>query len=334
MTEANTSDGRNAGVTWASQASSQCEGFCVMTLIANDRKCCLPWALAEIAVFQFALTFFATGAAFGDARIQAYRGEPFGIGRVTIGLPAGSSSAPASDDRFALTEENDRVLYPVIENKASRRILQGLLGIDGPMKVTYFFMFRGDAPLNIVAYSPAPQIISIRPSDNPKEFNRLLGDWWNANQDHYDQVFRSAQYPIVVDNFLTATWARRLNQQMPMPRRQLSQKIGAMPPWLSQLLANEDYQTEIERDMLLGRFSSDEAATIPLPDATLDKSASKTSAGPGNNGTVKKEATLNELPTPGVAIEGIEPLASHVPHECFYMRFGNFTNYLWYRDFM
>src|SRR4051794_11365318 len=305
-----------------------------MTLTENRRKCCLSWTLAEIGVFQFAVAFFATGAAFGDARIQAYRGEPFGIGRVTIDLPAGSSSAPASDDRFALTEENDRVLYPVIENKASRRILQGLLGIDGPMKVTYFFMFRGDAPLNIVAYSPAPQIISIRPSDNPKEFNRLLGDWWNANQDHYDQVFRSAQYPIVVDNFLTATWARRLNQQMPMPRRQLSQKIGTLPPWLSQLLANEDYQTEIERDMLLGRFSPNEAATIPLPDAPLEKPASNVPHAPNNEGPDKKGVAVTELPIPSPAIEGIEPLASHVPHECFYMRFGNFTNYLWYRDFM
>jgi hypothetical protein len=30
----------------------------------------------------------------------------------------------------------------------------------------------------------------------------------------------------------------------------------------------------------------------------------------------------------------IEPIATHVPQECFYLRFGNFTNYLWFRDFM
>src|SRR3954464_5479877 len=212
----------------------------------RQRKCRVIRVLAQSGAIQFAIACFAPAVAFGEVRVEAYRGEPFGIGRVTIDLSAGSSSAPASDDRFALIEEKDRVLYPVIENKASRRILRGLLGIDGPMKVTYFFMFRGDAPLNVVAYSPTPEVVSIRPSDNPKEFNRLLGDWWNANQDHYQQVFRSAQYPIVVDNFLTATGARRLNQQMPMPRRQLSQKIGTLPPWLSQLLANEDYQTEIE----------------------------------------------------------------------------------------
>jgi hypothetical protein len=30
----------------------------------------------------------------------------------------------------------------------------------------------------------------------------------------------------------------------------------------------------------------------------------------------------------------IEPLATHVPRECFYERFGSFPNYLWYRDFL
>jgi hypothetical protein len=30
----------------------------------------------------------------------------------------------------------------------------------------------------------------------------------------------------------------------------------------------------------------------------------------------------------------VEPIASRVPQECFYLRFGNFPNYLWFRDFM
>src|SRR5207253_1746659 len=67
-------------------------------------------------------------------RVEAYRGEPFGIGRVTIDLAPGSSSAPASDDRCTVTEEKDRVLYPVVENKSSRRFLRGLLGLDTPLR--------------------------------------------------------------------------------------------------------------------------------------------------------------------------------------------------------
>src|SRR4051794_18166318 len=131
-----------------------------MTLSIKHRRFSVGRILAQIAATYFAITCFATALAFGDVRVEAFRGEPFGIGRVIVDLLPGNSSAPATDDRFALTEEKARVLYPVIENKASRRILRGLLGIDGPSHVTFLFMFRGDDPLNIVAHSPAPQVVS------------------------------------------------------------------------------------------------------------------------------------------------------------------------------
>ena len=115
------------------------------------------------------------------------------------------------------SKSKDRVLYPVVENKSSRRFLRGLLGIETPLRVTYFFMFRGDEPLNLTAYTPAPQTFTARPTDNPKDFNKLLDGWWEATENHYQQVFRSAAYPAIVDNYLTATWARRLNRQMPEP---------------------------------------------------------------------------------------------------------------------
>src|SRR4051794_5437022 len=75
-----------------------------------------------ICIFQFAILWpqFCTAA----VRVEAYRGEPFGIGRVTIDLAPGSSTAPASDDRCTVVDEKDRVLYPVVENKSSRRFLR------------------------------------------------------------------------------------------------------------------------------------------------------------------------------------------------------------------
>src|SRR5215212_1657078 len=68
-----------------------------------------------ICILQFAILWPQfCGAA---VRVEAYRGEPFGIGRVTIDLAPGSSTAPASDDRCTVVDEKDRVLYPVAENK-------------------------------------------------------------------------------------------------------------------------------------------------------------------------------------------------------------------------
>ncbi len=279
-----------------------------------------------ICIFQFAILLLSSQFCRGAVRVEAYRGEPFGIGRLTVDLPPGASSAPASDDRCTVVEENKRVLYPVIEDKSSRRILRSLLGIETPWRVTYLFMFRGDEPLDLTAYTPTPQSVTVRPTDDPKEFNKLLDDWWKATQNHYQQVFQSAEYPVVVENYLTAMWARRLNRDMPEPSRYLFQRIRLTQPWFSQLMANEEYQTQVERALLLGQFDTNEKATIQLPATPFQ--------GPASTASVVKlspSSPTGELPAPASA--AIEPLASHVPHECFYMRFGNFPNYLWFRDF-
>lgn len=269
-----------------------------------------------IFIAQLAVLLAIAAEGFGAVRVEAYRGVPFGIGRVTVDLPPGGSPAPASDDRCGVTDAQGRVLYPVAENKASRRFLRGLLGLDTPLSVTYLFMFRGDEPLDVTISTPEPQRLTVRPTDNAHEFNKRLDDWWNATEDHYQQVFRSAQYPPLVDNYLTATWARRLNHQMPEPKRYLFQNIRLTEPWFAQLLANEEYQTQVERAMLLGQFGDNEPATIALP-------------APQAAGNHDQAANLPAPPN-----SAIEPLATHVPHECFYLRFGNFPNYLWYRDFM
>src|SRR5215204_4064381 len=135
---------------------------------------------SQLVTYTLSLSLLLFGTQFCRAavRVEAYRGEPFGIGRVTIDLAPGSTTAPASDDRCTVVEEHDRVLYPVVENKSSRRFLRGLLGIETPLRVTYLFMFRGDEPLDLTAYTPTPQQLTARPTDNPNAFNDLLDNWW------------------------------------------------------------------------------------------------------------------------------------------------------------
>src|SRR5262245_23845376 len=79
-------------------------------------------------------------------RAEAFRGEPYGIGRVTVDLAPGASSLPWGDDRFALVEADGRTMYPVLENAAVRRLVRQFLGIETPWQVTFYFMFRGDQP--------------------------------------------------------------------------------------------------------------------------------------------------------------------------------------------
>jgi hypothetical protein len=186
-------------------------------------------------------------------------------------------------------------------------------------------MFRGDEPLDITVHAPDAQQFTVRPEDDAEEFNELLDDWWDATGERFEEVFRQAEYPIVVENYLTATWARRLDRQMPEPSRYLLRQFRWGEPWVSQLMANEAYRAEVERDLLIGRFRDASPATLPLPTTREGQVAAANGEAPGET----------ELPAPASALpDSIEPIAAHVPTECFYMRFGNFTNYLWFRDFM
>jgi len=58
---------------------------------------------SAIFVFLFAIVAISAPQLCGaDTRVEAYRGEPFGIGRVTLDLQPGASTAPASDDRVSI----------------------------------------------------------------------------------------------------------------------------------------------------------------------------------------------------------------------------------------
>jgi hypothetical protein len=258
------------------------------------------------------LWLWATAATSASAaiRVEAYRGAPFGVGRVTVDLP--QDQAPAADARFGITAANDRLLYPVIEHRRRLgQIVRRFINIELPNRATFYFLFQGDAPLELTLYTPTEQRISIVPQQDREDYEDLFDDWWEATCDHYERVQRDSEYPIVVDNYVVANWARRTGRRMPSPELSLfgRERIGGS--WVAQLTANEAYQSLIERDLVLGRFGVAQRADVPLP----------------------PPPTAASLPSPPVAGVEIEPLAAHVPAECFYERFGSFTNYLWYRDF-
>jgi hypothetical protein len=259
----------------------------------------------------------ATATCQAAVRAEAYRGEPFGVGRVTVDLPQNAATAPGGDDRYAITDDEGRVVYPVLEQRRVGRLLRDLLGIELPSRATFYFLFRGDQPLKLTVYAPTAQQIMVVPEQKEDRFRRRFDDWWKTFTDHYDQVAHDAEYPIEIENYLTANWARRLGRDMPEPSLQLfgQRKIGGS--WISQLTANESYQALVERDLVLGKFDGNQAATLSLPG---------------------EPASADGLPSPNapssIKPTDVEPLATHVPRECFYERFGSFPNYLWYRDFL
>src|SRR3990172_11619939 len=98
-----------------------------------------------VAVF---VVLFVARISVAAIRVEAYRGEPFGVGRVTVDVPPDDS--PSTDDRFAITEAGGRVLYPVLEpSRRLGRLLRQFIDLELPNRARFYFMFRGDGPLEL-----------------------------------------------------------------------------------------------------------------------------------------------------------------------------------------
>jgi len=77
-----------------------------------------------------ALLLLQATQAVAALRSEAFLGEPFGVGRVTVSVSRGEPSLPLSDERFTVLEERGRVMYSVLGDEPARRVLRRLLKVD------------------------------------------------------------------------------------------------------------------------------------------------------------------------------------------------------------
>lgn len=252
-------------------------------------------------------------AAMADIRVEAYAGQPLGVARVEIDMPSEAASAAFQDDRFTVSDRTGRVLYPTLGQKRGRKILGSLLGVDLPQKLAFYFLFKGDEPLELDLYLPDRTEITVTPQYGQREYDKLLEDWWKAYVGLYQRVHDEAEYPIGVQTYLTAMWAGRLGQPMPQLEGFLIREQQQGGTVTGKLMADEAYRASVLRDLMLGDADSD-TATEPLPNIP---------------------PPVAEVPLPTTDSEiALEPIATHVPEECFYVRFGTFSNYLWLKEFL
>ena len=242
---------------------------------------------------------------------EAFLGAPFGVGRVTIDVFRGEPVIPLSDERFTVWEESSRVMYPVLKNEPAKKLVRQLLSIDTPRKVTIYYLFQGDDPFDLSVFSPVEQAVRVKPLDNAAAHRRLLDEWWKHYADRWNQLRRDPQFPPVAENFLTATFSRRLLRPLPESSGGLLGMGKHKESVLAELFAGEAYQLSVDRQMLRPQ-SPPTAERLPLPEPIAWRQLAF------------DPARLEEI--------AVEPIATHVPAECFYLRFGTFTNYLWFRD--
>ncbi len=285
----------------------------------------------------------AAPAVAAPSTTLAVSGVPYGVARIEI--PAGAAQQDAALPLLEVTDEEGRILYPVTRDiqvdtpararppvppgapavgggRLLRRIgdlVRDLSEEDRPITVAreVTFLFRGDEPLRVRLSQPdlaGRTELLLRPAAAPagSTHRQMLLQWWNGYTQALMRQMDVGDYPPIIESYLIALLSGRLD--LPLPDGFLTADPTGEASMLSTLkliAGTEAIRTSILRRAAAGVDGATAIADLPVP------------AGP------QWQPVASE--PPGVDVPR-EPTASRVPPECFYLRFGSFENYIWFRN--
>jgi len=233
---------------------------------------------------------------------KAFGGAPFGVGMVRVPALSGRSESQPSDVTYFLQGADGRVFYPCF-------FRESIPGSSDPNALSArgtYFLFKGDAPLK-VKFSDGRMTTDhdLNVVNDAKGKEALLGRWWSQ----YQRSASAGGGMPIVENYTTHMLARRLGLTPPGRR---SGETWNRDEMLGSFLGFEEVRLAMQADRMLNDGDAPEAADQPLPDAVLPPA----------------------IEIPEFKAGEIEPLAARVPEECFYVRFGGYQNYRWFRETM
>lgn len=247
------------------------------------------------------------------AQVEAYVGEPFGVGLVMLSVPESERASTAELDGFALSEANGRALYPVFTEGRILRLLNEVLGDNSPVAapnvLNVLFLFTGDQPLDVTVYTPGARSFRVTPRQarNPRGHQRLLERWWREYNALARQQVQDGDYPPIVQAYLTSMLSRRLGLEPPLLSRAAERPPTEPLKTMELILGAEKLRLAVLRQTSAAGYASTGSADLPVP----------------------AEIPWQPLTPPAAESIDIEPIAMRVPEDCFYIRFGSFQNYLW-----
>lgn len=308
--------------------------ICIVLFCGGVGSVCSPTSAQEIPTAPLA----------GDAQPLApvaIAGEPFGVLRVELPLPPTLSSGPP---RVLVAESQGRLFYPAVVVRTvevvevqpapaiGRRggLIDRLRGVvrgpsrkrQVPVAITVSALFRGDEPIELQLTGDIEQRVRIDPSSSVASgvlgvgtasvsHAALLSQWWTAYTQSVRQALAEDDFPMLVHKVLVSMLGARLDlpavdiDPADADKKDLSQPLKT----LALLSAIEPLREEI-LDEVLAAPAPAAAASVPPPEP------------------VWEQAVLPPVPADVI----VESLATRVPPECFYLRFGAFSNYVWFQE--
>jgi len=272
---------------------------------------------AILAVFSLLLAGEIRTTA--QAQAVAFAGKPFGVAKVTVPFTQADFGEPIDSRAFTISDTSGRVFYPVFEPKRILPILQSLMGADQvtpPQSLDVHFLFVGEEPFDIAINSPTPHTVRIQPSfgRNDRQHQASLRRWWQS----YHRVIRDKaqgmQHLPVMETYLSMMLSNRFQLPPPILSQKESSDRDALAPNRSlMLLLGTD---KVHEAMLKSIMNNEVVASRP-------------------DHPISPPIQWPELLVPDSHRDGeVEAISKYVPQECFYVRFGSLSNYLWLNDLL
>ena len=275
----------------------------------------------------------------GAARPQAINGQPFGVLAFELPLPDGwDGSLPR-----VLVEDNEgRIYYPSVTPRMATRqvprepLLPMRIGRPGgvidrlreavrqplsrsqvPVAVQVRALYVGDAPLVVQVTGDLSERVELQPDAQagPESHRQLLEHWWAGYTQQAAAVLAADNAPPRhVYQYLLSMLARRLE----LPPAALPAPAASGP-------AGEKTQLEETFELMAGSQS--------LRQAIFDQVLTRPPDRSGGELPPPDPPQWSPLVWPAATADvPIEPIATRVPEDCFYLRFGSFANYVWFQE--
>ncbi|MFN5770364.1 MAG: hypothetical protein ACK5ZC_14905 [Pirellulaceae bacterium] len=263
-----------------------------------------------------------------------HQSGPFGV--ATIRLPRGVVDTSRME-RLEIRERDGRLFYPAmswesmpVTGRPGRdplvagegRILSRLRGairmaidaVDPPSQLRIDFLFRGVEPLHLELVGDYSQRMKLTPQVVASDpYDSMVTRWWQSYSDQAQARLSRDDYPGVVDRYLLSMLARRMARtpQRWLPKVKIPGVTREDVASTLAMIAGFESQREAILEEVLEGVDSRQQPVLPLPESP------------------RWEDPAIDLRAGGEEVS-VEPMAEHVPIDCFYLRFGSFTNYLWF----
>jgi hypothetical protein len=196
--------------------------------------------------------------------------------------------------------------------RPAAQIAAGLLGELERIRV--YFLFRGEHPLELHVRTPRLQRVLVQPKQDDRAFRKSLADWWESLGEWNRPLMPGLPEQPLLGEFMPYVQVM-LSHRLGLPLKDYPKQ--AAEEWIGWVEENERvFSRGTVGEMLFAAWGDRSRFRPQLATVAVPEGASFHSAGSGRGAG------------------GVEPLASRVPRQCLYIRFGNYGNFVWFQDFL